>query len=85
MPPDNTFKKRITKSRSAKNRSQTEVNATLSLFHERVWLFQDRTKEVWKPPEYCFERTVSGELGELCEKNSVSSLWHTKNRLKETH
>ena len=45
--------------------------------------------------EYCFgeENSLSltefwGKLSELCEKkkkNSVSSLWHTNNRLRGTH
>ena len=42
--------------------------------------------------EYCFgeENSLSltefwGKLGELCEKNSVSSLLHTNNRLRGAH
>ena len=42
--------------------------------------------------EYCLgeESSLSltefyGKLGEFCEKNSASSLWHTNNRLRGTH
>ena len=40
----------------------------------------ERKELTGKQAEYCFESTVS----EFYEKNSVSSLWHTTNRLRGT-